>query len=653
MGVVFLGEHALLRRRAAIKVLPLEVDCPLALCERFYEEARMLAELQHPHIVQAFDAGEVPSPGQGTPGLIYLVMELIDGGDLEQYVLDHGPVSYAQACDWICQAASGLQEAHDHHLIHRDIKPSNLLLTTQRQVKIVDFGLVRQFPSRLTDPRALLGTVTFMAPEQSRDASVVGAEADIYSLGATLFWLITGETPHPAERTIMAAMRQLMHDPPRRLRDLKPDIPAELDELVHQLLARNPANRPALPLTVMNRLLPFTSGARATVLGTLAAGSTVAPAPPAEPGSVTQGKRILIVDDEPAIRNMIRLCLEAQGCTCAEAGDGAAALATARAGRFDLAILDLDLPGGMNGFEVCRRLRERPPDPCFKILVVSGHAEPDALAESLPQGADDYLAKPLALRPFIVKVQHALQLKAAQEQADLMARHLVLTNRQLEQSLQARSVDVREVEDAVLYSMAKMAESREGETAEHLQRMQQYTRALAETAARTADWNHIVDELFLENLQRCVPLHDIGMIGLPDEILRKPRQLSPQEWALVETHTLIGDRILEALRQRHGRSLSFLRQAQAIVRSHHEHYDGRGYPDKLIGETIPAGARMVAIADVYDALRRQRPYRPALGHEEAVHIMLRESPGHFDPTLLQAFHSCQAHFKDIYDTLSG
>src|SRR5258707_937190 len=136
-----------------------------------------------PTTVRALDAGGTARPGPGLPPLIYLVMELVEGGALDRHVRQLGPLPQGGACDYIRQAAAGLQAAHDRHLIHRDLKPSNLLLTPGRQVKVVDFGLARQFSSRLTDPRALLGSVEFMPPEQSHDPSLVGKEADVYGLG--------------------------------------------------------------------------------------------------------------------------------------------------------------------------------------------------------------------------------------------------------------------------------------------------------------------------------------------------------------------------------------------------------------------------------------------------------------------------------------
>src|SRR5437868_5983785 len=215
---------------------------------------RGLADLHHPNIVLAYDAGHLAGAGPNMPTMLYFVMELISGGDLEQYVIDHGPLSIPQACEWIRQAACGLQEAHDRHLIHRDLKPSNLLLSDQGQIKLVDFGLARQFCSRLTDPRALLGTLEYMAPEQSFDPSAVEAPADIYGLGATLFGLLTGEPPYPAVRSVAEALRLLQHGEPRRLRTLRPDAPPEPDALIDQMLQRDACKRPALPITIMNVL---------------------------------------------------------------------------------------------------------------------------------------------------------------------------------------------------------------------------------------------------------------------------------------------------------------------------------------------------------------------------------------------------------------
>ena len=646
MGLVYLAEHRLMRRRVAVKVLPVDDDCHASLRQRFYAEMRVLAELNHPNIVQAFDAADVPAAGPNMPALTYLVMELISGGDLERHVEASGPLSVARACDWVRQAAQGLQAAHDLHVVHRDVKPSNLLLTADGQVKLVDFGLVRQFCSQLTDPRALLGSIEFMAPEQSFDPSGVGPGADVYGLGATLFWLLTGEAPYPFMRNVGSALRVLQREPPRRLSELRADVPPALDELVARMLVRDPAGRPP-PLAVSTALAPFTVSP-----------TVCAPAPPPAPGPreqvlATQAeaessrRRVLIVDDEPGVRKLVRDLLESIGCRCTEAADGESALALAGAEPFDLVVLDLMLPG-IDGHEVCRRLRELPGASYLKILVVSGSKEPGELDDLLPRGADDCLAKPFDARQLKARVEHALRVKEDQDRMMVTAEQYRRANRQLERSLEASKADLRQAHDALLCTMARMAESRDGETPGHLRRLQRYVRVLALEAARLRPWAGLVDARFLQQLERCVPLHDIGKIGLSDDLLLKPAALSAAERALVEQHPLIGDRILEALAREHGEALDFLGMARAIVRSHHERYDGKGYPDRLAGEAIPAAARLVAVADVYDALRRERLHKGAMNHAGAVSVILKGSPGQFDPTLLKAFETCHEHFERIY-----
>jgi putative two-component system response regulator len=171
---------------------------------------------------------------------------------------------------------------------------------------------------------------------------------------------------------------------------------------------------------------------------------------------------------------------------------------------------------------------------------------------------------------------------------------------------------------------------------------------LAEEVGNSPKWAGVVNSVFLERLDRCVPLHDIGKMGLPEPLLLKPGPLTDQERALMQTHTIIGDQLLEALGREHGESLGFLGMASAIVRHHHEYYDGRGYPDKLAGDAIPPAPRLVALADVYDALRRQRFHKPALSHREACSIILEKSPGQFDPAVLEAFAASAPEFERIF-----
>src|SRR5581483_8421163 len=281
----------------------------------------------------------------------------------------HGPAPISQACDWIRQAACGLQAAHDRHLIHRDVKPSNMLLTQQGTVKLVDFGLARQFHSDITSPRSLLGSVEFMAPEQSRNASLVGAEADIYGLGASLFWLLTGALPHAEQPTVVSALQALQDEPAIKLRDFRPESPAELEQLVEQMLDRDPAKRPTSPLAVMKALTPFASSI--VLLDFDAEDRQAAPAPgPTRLSSDGLGqpreRRVLIVDPDEELCVRMAEALQPLGCRCDYTGEGELALTALWEQRYELLLLGRH-PVDIDGYVLCRRLRERPHGPNLRI----------------------------------------------------------------------------------------------------------------------------------------------------------------------------------------------------------------------------------------------------------------------------------------------
>jgi len=646
VGVVFLGQHAMLHRRVAIKVIPSDESFSPDILERFHSEMRVLAHLDHPHIVVAYDGGVVNPPESGLPPLHYLVMEHVAGGDLENYVYKiNAPLPIAQGCEWMRQAAAGLQEAHDHHLIHRDLKPSNLLLTADQQVKLVDFGLAKQFSSTLTKRGSLLGSLEFMAPEQSLDPTAVAGPADIYGLGATMFWLLTGQTPFPVTQSLVDMMRNLQNGRPRRMREFRPEIPQELDELVNRMMARDPDQRPALPITVMNALSKFASPSGRSSAHTIDIGSTQ---------EVTDSEpwRVLIADRDQKMRSVIFDYLATLGCQCFEPSASIDPIAQIQRDSIDLAIVEHQPPHA-DGLELCRQIRRRSALANMKIVLLSPAVTSCQLAEAMGTGADELLPHSADGVQIATKVQHLLRLKDAQDQVAQLAQHLMGANRQLEDSLQSRANDVRRAQDAFLYGMAKLAESREGETAGHTRRLQQYCVVLAECLKKVPLWSGIIDKTFIEYLERCVPLHDIGKLGLPDELWNKPAALAVHERELIEKHSAIGDSILEAIGREYGDSLMFLGMARAIVRHHHERFDGHGYPDRLGGETIPHAARIVAIADVYDALRRKRAHKPAMPHTDAVKTIVQMSPGQFDPTVVQAFTKCHEQFDRIYQSIAN
>jgi response regulator RpfG family c-di-GMP phosphodiesterase len=209
------------------------------------------------------------------------------------------------------------------------------------------------------------------------------------------------------------------------------------------------------------------------------------------------------------------------------------------------------------------------------------------------------------------------------------------------------------VRTALVLGLARLVALREDNSGNHLARMQRYSRCLAEEAARLPSFADQIDQGFIETLSCCAPLHDIGKVGLPDHILLKPGKLQPDERVLMQAHTTMPAEMLAALAQEYGAARSFLQMAGDVIRHHHERFDGTGYPDRLAGAAIPLVARIVAVADVYDALRSRRSYKPALAHQASVQLMCESSPGQFDPALLQGFGKCAGQFERIFRDLPG
>jgi response regulator RpfG family c-di-GMP phosphodiesterase len=654
MGVVFKAENRRMRRPVAIKVLAESHEQDRRIVQRFFAEMRAVSQLQHPNIVAALDAGETAASDLGGPTLHYLVMEYVPGEDLERYVLEHGPMTPAMACDVIHQGAAALAEAHRHHLIHRDIKPSNIRVTPEGQVKLLDFGLTRHFSDRLTQPGAILGTLEFMAPEQAADARSVDIRADIYGLGGTLYWCLTGRAPFPTEGGGIQDFARRLDQPPPAVRAARPEVAEGLEAVVSCMMAVNPDDRYQTPEGVMKALLPFLKpDLREDAIEPLSRERVARGlGEPNRQECSLRARQILIVDDEPSIRTFCRYALQTEETQHDEVADGRSAMEIIKTKPYDLVLLDVDMPV-MNGTEVLTRLRESPPWPNLKIIMFSGRSSADEMASLLMAGADDYLTKPFSIVQLRARVNGALRLKEAQDRSDLLNRHLLSLNSHLERNLTALGSDLVQARNALVLALAKLVEYRDSETGSHLTRLQRYCHCLAHDAAKSPAFADQIDAHFIDMLECCAPLHDIGKVGLPDHILLKPGKLTPDERIMMQAHTVIGADTLSAVAQNHGFALVFLQMANDIARHHHERFDGSGYPDRLAGSDIPLAARLVAIADVYDALRSRRVYKPALAHSTVLQLMTQGCSGQFDPALLVCFQRCHQEFEHIFNELAG
>ncbi|MBI3407645.1 MAG: protein kinase [Planctomycetes bacterium] len=650
MGVVFRAEHIRMRKLVAVKVLPFGPEQDPRLLRRFLTEIRAIAQLQHPNIVGAIDAGEAIPDDPNAQVLHFFVMEYVPGQDLEEYVRSQGPLTPAKACDLMHQMASALVEANKHNLVHRDIKPSNIQVTPEGQAKLLDFGLARKYSRNLTEQGTLLGTLDYMAPEQIQDAHAVDIRADLYGLGGVLYWCLTAQPPFPATGSFVQELANRLKQQPPSVRAKRPDVPAELDTIVQKLMALRAEDRYDSPTTVMRALLPFLK----TDLQ-----EHMLPAPLTERPMGERSSRnsettcmpriyhILLVDDDSGIRSFSKFVLQAEGMQCDEAEGGGAALEAVKTKKYDLVLLDIHMQD-MIGTEVCRALRDAPPCPNLKIIMASGQPNSDTMAHMLLHGADDFLTKPFSVVQLQSRVKSCLRLKDAQDRTDILNHHLLAVNRQLEQSLSARNSDLVEARNALVLALAKLVEHRANETDSHLARLQGFVRCLAEGAARMPAFAEQIDDAFIEMLVGCAPLHDIGKVGLPDHILMKPGKLDNDERIIMQAHTLIGAETLSEVAKNHPSAEAFLHMAIDIARHHHERFDGSGYPDRLAGNDIPLAARLVTVADVYDALRSRRTYKPALSHNAALQVMGDGAGTQLDPGLMTAFHQAAPQFERIF-----
>lgn len=646
MGVVLQAEHLLMRHLVAIKILPNPYDDIQAL-PRFLAEIRHVTALHHPNIVAALDAGRTLPTEWENPNWYYLVMEYVPGTNLEHYVRNLGPLTIAKACDLICQVASGVAEAHKHELLHRDIKPSNIMVTPEGQAKLTDFGLARTFQDRhLTKPGTVLGTIDYIAPEQASDSTAIDARADLFSLGATLYWCLTAQAPFPPSGSLIQDLARRQTQAAPSLRSLRLDAPLELSAVVSRMMALRPEDRYPSAQAIIQALLPYLQPSSSPRLLQSTSASVVGIAPP-EGHAPGRERKVLIVDDSPTQRTLTRFILESEGIDCSEVGDGPAALNEVHGGGYDLVLLDIQLPG-MGGKEILQALRTQPPCPNLKVMMLSGEVDVDAMAGLLAAGADDYLQKSASVPQLIARVKAALAHKEAQDRSDFLNCQLLALNAELERNLSASSGDMVHARNGLILALAELGELRTHHGAAHLARLQRFVQLLASEAARVSAFAGQIDAAFIDMLQACAPLHDIGQVALPDHILQKAGKLDQEERLILQSHTTIGADILQGIARRHRSALGFLQMAIDISRHHHESFDGTGYPDRLAGAEIPLSARLVTVADVYDALRSRRPQRPPLAHLLAVELMTSGMPTHFDPHLLALFQQHADHFEAIY-----
>jgi putative two-component system response regulator len=341
--------------------------------------------------------------------------------------------------------------------------------------------------------------------------------------------------------------------------------------------------------------------------------------------------KILMVDDTTANLQVLRGTLEGCGYKLFTAKNGPSALAIAARARPDLILLDILMPA-MDGYEVCRRLKADGATRPIPVIFLTALDDAADEAKGLDLGAVDYITKPIHPELVRARVHAHLELKHHQDH--------------LEQLVRAKVREVRLTQAVMIESLGTLAEYRDPETGGHIKRTQNYVKVLALHLRGHPRFRGMLNEEAIELLYQSAPLHDVGKVGVRDHILLKAGRLDEAEFEQMKQHTLFGEEALRRTEQKLGRS-SFLHLAREIAGSHQEKWDGSGYPRGLKGDEIPVSGRLMALADVYDALISKRIYKPPLPHEQAVAIIRAGRGQHFDPDLVDAFLELESIFRNI------
>lgn len=345
----------------------------------------------------------------------------------------------------------------------------------------------------------------------------------------------------------------------------------------------------------------------------------------------SSSRRVLIVDDTlvniEILTETLRNEFEVLG-----ANSGEKALRMVAEGPApDLILLDVTMPG-MDGYEVCQHLKENAKTKNIPVIFVTALAEGDGEARGFSLGAVDFIAKPF--RPSLVKARVRTHLELKQYRDSLEA------------LVAEQTREIAEGHMVTIFALSKLAESRDDDTGQHLERVQRYCRMLAQRLLDEGAFPGEIDEAYVENIFWATPLHDVGKVAIPDAILCKPGKLTPEEFEIMKTHTTHGAATLDNVLERYPRN-AFLHMGRDIALAHHEKWDGSGYPQGAAGGAIPLAARIMAFADVYDALTSERCYKPAFPHERSRDIILEGAGTHFDPDIARVFEAAEGAFRAV------
>lgn len=347
---------------------------------------------------------------------------------------------------------------------------------------------------------------------------------------------------------------------------------------------------------------------------------------------------VLVIDDTPENLMMMNTLLK-EDFKVKVASSGRHGLELARSASPDVILLDIAMPE-MDGYEVIKKLKHDPQTAAIPVIFLTARTDSVDEKHGLQLGAVDYITKPISPSILLARVRNQIALKKT---ADFLRNKSDF----LENEIQRRTLEIDMLQQAAIQVVTSLAETRDRETGKHVRRTQLYIKALAKQLQSHPRFHDCLDDQQIEAIYRSAPLHDIGKVGIPDHILRKAGKLTDDEFEIMKSHTTLGYEAITNAEVDGGVNVDFLRYAKEIALSHQEKWDGSGYPQKLAGDMIPVSARLMAVADVYDALISRRVYKEPYSHEQAIRIMKEGRGTHFDPDMLDAFLAIEQQIIDI------
>jgi putative two-component system response regulator len=356
---------------------------------------------------------------------------------------------------------------------------------------------------------------------------------------------------------------------------------------------------------------------------------------------------ILIAEDSRLNQELLKNIVATLGHSPILVDNGASVLEYCKIQLPDLILLDMLMPR-MNGREVLIQLRTNGFLDRVPVIVVSSIDNTENIAACIRMGAKDYMVKPFNQTLLQARIEACLERKHYHEREEQYYRLVEDFNEVLEKRVQEQVLDITQSHLATIFAMSKLAESRDSDTGAHLERMREYSRALCLELRPKKKFRYLITDKFIEDIFIASPLHDLGKVAIPDSILQKNGKLDPEEWRIMKQHTTIGADTLQEVFEKHP-SNNFLRLGIEIAENHHEKWDGSGYPHGRVGEDIPLPGRILALADVYDALTSKRCYKEAFSHEKSRQIILDSKGSHFDLDVVDAFLQIEDQFVQIKD----